>query len=89
METILGYLGIVVAVIAVLSVLPITKEIVRPLLSAIGEFIVWIGKEFGAWFVYPIKTIIKAHTTMFDHMINKKENFDRVEMLKRIKNKNK
>lgn len=84
METILGYLGIACAGLALLSILPITKEVVRPILSSFGEFVVWVGKELGSWLIFLIKTIMKSHTDFFDHLSHSDEHFDSEKMVKKI-----
>lgn len=75
METIVTWLIIFGAGLSLLAVLPVTKEIVRPILAAFGNLVVFIMTESSGWLIFGIKYIMSAHTVFFKHLVTNREEF--------------
>lgn len=86
METIIKGVIIVGLALSLLLMVPITREVVRPLLGAIAAFLIFLVKESSAWVIFSAKYVLTAHKVFFTHLTTPREEFiqeDKVERLRR------
>jgi len=84
METILHWLLYTVGGLIVLSILPVTKEVVRPILGGIGQLVLWCFKESSEWVIFVMKQVVQAHIGFFKHLVTNREDFIPEEKIKRM-----
>lgn len=75
MESLLHWLLYIVGTLIIFSFLPVTKEIVRPILNGIGHFVLWCFTESSAWVIFSVKELYRSHTILWDHLMNEREEF--------------
>jgi hypothetical protein len=86
MQELIFWLAVIIGASAILLVLPLTKEIFRPLYGEMLKMLVFFVSEALLWGWYFIKLIIKSHFELFDNFTHRKSDYDALAMLKRLKN---
>ena len=84
METIVTYLIIGLVVLIILFWIPITKEVIRPVLSGIGNIIVWLFMESYSWVLFFVKSIAFAHRDLLLHLMKSREDILPEEKIKKF-----
>lgn len=85
MQEIIFWAAIVVGVSALLLILPLTKELVRPLYSQMLEWLLFVVQEIALWGWYFFKLIIRSHFDLIDNLFHKKSDYDAEAMLKQLR----
>ena len=83
METLVTYFIIGIVILLVLFWIPITKEIIRPILTGIGNVFVWLFVESYSWVLFFFKSIAFAHRDVFVHLMKSREDILPEEKIKK------
>ena len=84
MQSIVLYMIYGFSALILLYWIPLTREIVRPLLTGIGNIVVWVFTESISWVIYVIKIIIKSHTDLIFHLQHRKSEIVAEEKIKEL-----
>lgn len=84
MQTIIQYFLLFMAALVILYWIPITREMIRPILAGVGNAVVWIVIESRAWVIFLLKAVYSSHTEFIKHLFSKRSDLIAEEKIREI-----
>jgi hypothetical protein len=85
MQEIIFWAAVVIGVLTLLVILPLTREIVKPVYGQLLTWLMFVVQEALLWVWYFFKLIIRAHFDLVENFINRRSDYDAEAMLKKLK----